>query len=446
MSFNAPGSFIANLVLEHDENIPNCVFEISRSDESIVSNLTINPLQAIIYGGILVSNCRSYLDNINLNGIVSHVLSGISFLGASGSITNSSINNCQVIEGEDILYFSLISGEIDSTFVIENVSLTNCNVEQQDNFIMGMIPVDNTNPIITLSNILIANNTTSGNTTLVIDGVTDETITMTNCTFAHNSGGYDMAHLVGPFNISNCIFDNDTTREISVRDTQQYGFISHMDFNNNLIRGYPSSVSVHPSNEVVFNEFNFDADPGFVWTDWANPLSYRLDNDSPCNDAGTPDTTGLYLPEFDLIGNPRIYNGIVDIGCYEWNGTGANDEVSILSNGIKLSLYPNPVYANGSKGSYSFIEFTLPKKAKKSPLIEVYNLKGQKVRSLTISQSYNDLVRKAGLSKEVNTGGEFYSTVFDCRDINSKPLASGIYIIKVMADGTQTAAKLTIIK
>jgi hypothetical protein len=445
-SFNAPGSLIANLILEHGENIPNCVFEILHSDESTVSNLTINPVQAIIYGGILVANCRSYLDNINLNGVVAHVLSGISFLVASGSITNSSINNCQVIEGEDILYFSFISGEIDSTFVIENVSITNCIVEQQDNFIMGMIPVDNTNPDIIISNILVANNATAGNTPVIIDGVTDGTISMTNCTFANNSGGYDMAHLVGPFNISNCIFDNNTTREISVRDTQQYGFISHMNFNNNLIRGYPSSVSVHPSNEVVFNEFNFNADPGFVGTDWSNPLSYRLGNDSPCIDAGTPDTSGLYLPEVDLLGNPRIYNGIIDIGCYEWNGTGIDEDVLVITDGIKLSLYPNPVYANGSKGSYGFIEFTLPKKAKEPPVVEIYNLKGQRVRSLTICQSYNDLVRKAGLSKEVNTGGEFYSTVFDCKDMNSRPLSSGIYLIRVKADGRQKTAKLTILR
>ncbi|MCK4653768.1 MAG: right-handed parallel beta-helix repeat-containing protein [Candidatus Cloacimonetes bacterium] len=55
-----------------------------------------------------------------------------------------------------------------------------------------------------------------------------------------------------------------------------------------------------------------------------DPLFFNLGNGdvhltaySPCIDAGTPDTTGLNLPEFDLDGNPRIYNEIIDMGVYE---------------------------------------------------------------------------------------------------------------------------------
>jgi hypothetical protein len=85
-------------------------------------------------------------------------------------------------------------------------------------------------------------------------------------------------------------------------------------------------------------------------------------------------------------------------------------------------------------------------KAKEPPIVEIYNLKGQRVRSLTISHSYNDLVRQAGLSKQVSSSGEFYSTVFDCRDERGGKLASGIYIIRVMADGREKAGKLTILR
>ena len=41
---------------------------------------------------------------------------------------------------------------------------------------------------------------------------------------------------------------------------------------------------------------------------------------SPCIDAGIPDTTGQNLPEFDLDGNPRIVNEIIDMGVYEYYG------------------------------------------------------------------------------------------------------------------------------
>jgi hypothetical protein len=150
----------------------------------------------------------------------------------------------------------------------------------------------------------------------------------------------------------------------------------------------------------------------------------------------------------DLAGNQRVWDGRIDMGCYEYGAPVSSEDPELPAsvNGINLSLYPNPVYANGLKGSYCFIEFTLPRKAKEPPVVEIYNLKGQRVRSLNISQSYNDLVRKAGLSKEVNTCGEFYSTLFDCKDMNSRPLATGIYLIRVKADGRQKTAKLTILR
>jgi hypothetical protein len=205
---------------------------------------------------------------------------------------------------------------------------------------------------------------------------------------------------------------------------------------------------------VTFNECIFGSNPLFLGatTDTLSvtqPEYYYLSEGSPCINTGVADTTGMNLPLTDLAGNQRVWDGRIDMGCYEYGSTPVsiiNPEYPPLPDKIILTTYPNPVYANGSKGSYGFIEFTLPTKAKEPPVVEIYNLKGQRVRSLTISQSYNDLVRKAGLSKDVNTTGEFYSTVFDCKDMNSRPLATGIYLIRVKADGRQKTAKLTILR
>ncbi|MCK4694602.1 MAG: right-handed parallel beta-helix repeat-containing protein, partial [Candidatus Cloacimonetes bacterium] len=68
---------------------------------------------------------------------------------------------------------------------------------------------------------------------------------------------------------------------------------------------------------VVYNgiyENNIDSDPLFIGI---GDHPYSLQNISPCIDAGTPDTTGLYLPEFDIAGNPRISHNRIDIGAYE---------------------------------------------------------------------------------------------------------------------------------
>jgi hypothetical protein len=157
----------------------------------------------------------------------------------------------------------------------------------------------------------------------------------------------------------------------------------------------------------------------------------------------------LNLPITDLAGNQRVWDGRIDMGCYEYGAppvSNDNPELPVPTDGIVLSLYPNPVYATASKGSYSFIEFTLPVKAKQPPVVEVYDLKGRRVRSLTISHSYNDLVRKQGCPNRSAAGGEFYSTVFDCRDERGGKLASGIYLVRIKADGNSQTAKMTVIR
>ncbi|MBN3035857.1 MAG: hypothetical protein JW861_09750 [Bacteroidales bacterium] len=45
---------------------------------------------------------------------------------------------------------------------------------------------------------------------------------------------------------------------------------------------------------------------------------YALLSDSPCINAGSPDTTGLFLPPEDYSMNPRLVGGRVDMGAYEY--------------------------------------------------------------------------------------------------------------------------------
>lgn len=46
---------------------------------------------------------------------------------------------------------------------------------------------------------------------------------------------------------------------------------------------------------------------------------YQLDRRDPGVNDGIPDTTGLGLPEFDLLGQKRIFGDTVDIGAIEYN-------------------------------------------------------------------------------------------------------------------------------
>ncbi|MCK4312710.1 MAG: carboxypeptidase regulatory-like domain-containing protein, partial [Candidatus Cloacimonetes bacterium] len=90
------------------------------------------------------------------------------------------------------------------------------------------------------------------------------------------------------------------------------------------------NVTTNANGDSCDVYYNIQLDPLFFDPDNED---FHLTAYSPCIDAGTPDTTGLHLPEFDLDGNPRIYNGIydpvevpkiIDMGVYEeWRQYGS---------------------------------------------------------------------------------------------------------------------------
>jgi len=197
-----------------------------------------------------------------------------------------------------------------------------------------------------------------------------------------------------------------------------------------------------------------DSNPLFLGTVDTNlsidqPEYYQLSSGSPCINTGTADTTGLNLPPMDLAGNYRIWDGRIDIGCYEYGSEPwvSNDDPELPTppEGFRLSVYPNPLL-NTSRAAGVFIEFTLPRKPASHPVVEIFNIRGQKVKTILISESYNSLVSKAGLSGDVKQNGEFYSTIWNGKDDNNRALASGTYIVKVIADRIATTTKITIIR
>ncbi|MDY0025145.1 MAG: choice-of-anchor Q domain-containing protein [Lentimicrobium sp.] len=82
---------------------------------------------------------------------------------------------------------------------------------------------------------------------------------------------------------------------------------------------------------------NIDTIPGFSGL---HPHPYSLNNDSPCINAGNPDTTGMMLPVNDLAGNPRLTGTRIDVGAYESLAgiTGVNSS----SLDFSFKCYPNP--------------------------------------------------------------------------------------------------------
>ncbi|MCF7794685.1 MAG: T9SS type A sorting domain-containing protein [Candidatus Cloacimonetes bacterium] len=175
-----------------------------------------------------------------------------------------------------------------------------------------------------------------------------------------------------------------------------------------------------------FNDINFDhAGAGNLNS---NPLfdpvyPFSLTSNSPCIDAGTNEIPfDIQLPEFDFLGNERLAGNQIDMGALEWQNTGYSNNQLPMTND-QLTNYPNPFNPSTT------ISFNV---TQTSPFatIEIYNLKGQKVKNLTVSPS-----------QSLNV-----SVVWDGTDQNGNPVSSGIYLAKVKLANQTLTRKMMLIK
>lgn len=138
-------------------------------------------------------------------------------------------------------------------------------------------------------------------------------VTITNCTFSSNSadgGGAIASKKNSSFTLTNCILWGNTAADglqVALYDNSSVA-INYCDLQGGLpgIYGDPTSL-------VAWGLGNTSADPLFV--DAAN-ADYHLQPGSPCINAGDNSAIPPSVV-VDLDGNPRIINGIVDMGAYE---------------------------------------------------------------------------------------------------------------------------------
>jgi len=160
------------------------------------------------------------------------------------------------------------------------------------------------NSTLTLRNVEITNNTTQNTPYVTEEGgglyLSDVVVSLINVTISDNltatDGGAIYCRLGSNISIHNGILWNNIPDEINIESgtvTAEYSDIEG---------GWAGTG-------------NLDVNPGFY--DIVS-YDYSLGESSPCTDMGTIDTTGLLLPEKCLAGNPRIGNGRIDMGAYEY--------------------------------------------------------------------------------------------------------------------------------
>ncbi|MDD4559637.1 MAG: FlgD immunoglobulin-like domain containing protein, partial [Candidatus Cloacimonetes bacterium] len=278
----------------------------------------------------------------------------------------------------------------------------------------------------TFRNCLFSNNESEGGV-VSIYSINNPRIDIANCTFAGNQGDAHTLIINGDVNITNSIFYNDTPYQIMVNpmngDPNEH---TNLRIDHSLVKDGIDGILPFPvpGNTIDFMPSSIDADPLFTGGfDIHDPLFYSLSEYSPCIDAGTPDTSELNLPPFDLAGNWRIWNDRIDMGAFEY---GSRPWVSIDDPVVpepgQMALFQN--YPNPFNPSTT-ISFSLPQASKVH--LDIYNLKGQLVKTL------------------VNTDMEagIHSVVWNGRDKNNHTVASGVYFYRLSSpDYSQTKRML----
>ena len=250
----------------------------------------------------------------------------------------------------------------------------------------------------------------------------DSSPSLVNVTIAGNSvaatdhgGGIYCSANTSP-SLINCILWNNSPQELYFCEE---GDPNSITVSYSDIEGGEAGIETNNNGTVYWLEGNLDEDPLFMGTG-VHP--FMLQDLSPCVNTGDPDTTGLNLPEFDLAGNPRVYGGRIDMGAYEnQNVVGANEDLIHLVTKLNQN-YPNPFNPTTT------INYTLKENSMVS--LNIYNIKGQKVKQL--------------VSDQVLAGQ--HSVIWNGKDDNGKLVSSGIYFYKLKTKNYEKTKRMVLIK
>jgi len=245
-----------------------------------------------------------------------------------------------------------------------------------------------------------------------------------NCTIGDNTtptGGAVKLDYGAEVNIINSILYGDSPRELVVdgRDMP-----CTLTVQNSLIQGGMWDMLVLGNNTFNWLDGNIDDDPLWIGS---GEYPYSLSYGSPCIDSGTIDTTGLHLPAYDLAGNPRIKNGRIDMGAYEYQDTVSVDPSHDHPDWLyTLQNTPNPFHEGTS------ILFSVhDSRYIKDIILTIYNAKGQLVKRFTSE------------NQEFMPYTEVY---WDGTDEQGKQVAPGTYFYKLEYNGNSVVRKMVLLR
>jgi hypothetical protein len=418
---------ISNFTIQNDFDFEaNCILNFRSIDYLKVTNITID-------GN---SNIRSiiedeYVDNLYDNIIVTNntakITAGFALFENTGIMKNCIISNNSLVYNP--IYPGSTGLHLDAydNFIVENTVISNCASYDDASCAIRLVTEYGHDDHITVNNCLISGN--SSNDEFVIGVFGDGNIEINNSTIVDNFNNANTINAHGNLTLRNTIMHNNTNYEIYMEDNTQYGYTYELNLDYcNIKNGEAGIYNENNANIINWGEGNINEDPLFLLL---GDDPYQLTELSPCVDTGTPDTTGLFLPPWDLLHNHRVWDGngdeiaIIDMGCYEFNSepyAGIYDnEIPVVD--YQLTNFPNPFNPETK------IVFDLPESGQVK--LEIYNIKGQKVKTLL------DCYMSPGRSE----------MLWNSKDTNNKSVSSGVYMYQLKVnDKIEKVRKMMLLK
>jgi hypothetical protein len=428
------GATIADMKLTSRNTDSSCALSGSLGSTVDLKNIHIEsfyPQYREIISLFTRSKRKMTWDNITIENIATSNDGLIKVgLGFWGSIKNSRFLNVTSTFQSASVGTQLIGIQADKSFEFENCQFSNLTLQDDDSIpiaISGMQFPQQQNHF-SLRNCLFSNNYSQFGLASVV-GRNNPLVDITNCTFAGNQGDNFTLQVGGNVNITNSVFYNDTPYQIReyprYESPNDHGSIT---VDHSVVKDGVNGIllSPIPGSSLNFLPGSIDTDPLFLGgDDIHNPLYYSLSAASPCINTGTPDTTGLNLPPYDLAGNWRIWDGRIDMGCYEYGSepwVSVDDPTIPHIPAVSLDAWPNPfkVFTN--------IKVNVPQGGlgrAENASISIYNIKGQKVKTIALDPS--------------KAGEQF--TYWDGRDGDNRLCSSGIYLLNLTVNGRNVSSK-----
>ncbi len=233
---------------------------------------------------------------------------------------------------------------------------------------------------------------------------------LTNCTIVSN-GCLNEEPFDGTGGIHNHISKPRTKGSI-VRDNSSAYFIP-----TQILEGKGYYTTFCDVEYGHAGEGNIDEDPFFVGF---GEHPFALLDDSPCVNAGEPDTFELWLSPVDIAGETRIDGSRIDIGAYEGSGGTGVDGV-IAETPFLSPSRPNP-FRRETRLAFS---------SRGGPVTAcVYDVAGRKVQTL--------------LDRMVGPGEQ--EIRWDGTDDRGRCVASGVYFCRLTVDCTEETRKMVLLR